>query len=1040
MSEVRSTFALNDQLTGPLQNIINALDSTIQSMEHTSNSTDSFESSIRDLNNLTININMGNMASVAEHTEAMARNVEEDMRRVRESIQTNTALLDSMTHRGVALNLGFGDVLDAQIAMDRAENTLRQLETLDPSVDIRVRNQALLEAEQSAEELAQHLQRLQSVSGVNISADAQKLITVRSQIDSTMHHLQLLTQHKAELNLGFSEVLDAQVAMDRAEDALRHLDSLDPTVDLTVRNQALLDAEQSVQELNLQLQRIENSSGVHINADTHDLIIARAQIESTIGDLRGLTQRTDLNVNADAVRQAEAALDSAEAELRRLNGLDLTINTNLNDVQAAHAQLARLQAELNSLRTAAAQAEQEVDELEDDVEDLGKSARGAGSAVTSLWGAFAGAVGAYLSVSAITDGFKSFIAMSDQATSLIARLDMVNDGLQTTAELQDMIFASAQNSLADYNQMANLVGKLAMNAKDAFSGNQEVIQFAELLNKQFSIAGTSAEGVAAATLQLTQALGGGVLRGEELNSIFEQSPNIIHTIADYLDVPIGKIREMATEGQITADVVKAAMFNAADDINKKFNEMPYTFGDIATTAGNNMKRAFQPAMDSFKEFVNSDTFSKLANYVVAAVVIMVGAFHFLLNILITVADWVVAIADFFSNHWSIIAPILMTIGIVLGSIVTILAVKYAILGLVRVATLAWAAAQWVVNAAYLSNPIVWVLIAIIAVIALVVYALVVWGEQTAVVIGFIVGLFAALFAFIYNNVANLANFFLSFAEFLINLFIDPVYAIKKLFYDMAMTVMNNMAAMGVQIDSVANAIGNAFVSGANMAIGAINWIVDALNNIPGISLGKVGQVSMSGSGLGSKIANFAKNLEAPTSNKNVVSLPRMDLMNYADTFNSASDWAYNGTMAISDSLNGLVDKAKGLVGEMTVSDQYNLPTDTASLLDGLPDLSAADAANQAGKNAKDAGKVKGGKLDSVGKIEDDLSLDDKSLEILKELATRKSIQNFITLTPTVQVSGVTVREEADVNKLVKKIEKNLSNEIARSTKGVYGLD
>ena len=153
-------------------------------------------------------------------------------------------------------------------------------------------------------------------------------------------------------------------------------------------------------------------------------------------------------------------------------------------------------------------------------------------------------------------GAKQIIGLSDEITQTTARLNMINDGLQTTEQLQNMIFQSAQRSRASYADTADIVAKLGLRAGDAFASNAETIAFAENLNKMFVVAGASQQEMASASLQLTQALGSGVLRGEELNAVFEAAPNIIQTIADYLDVPIGQIRDMAAEGQITADIVK----------------------------------------------------------------------------------------------------------------------------------------------------------------------------------------------------------------------------------------------------------------------------------------------------------------------------------------------------------------------------------------------------------------------------------------------------------------------------------------------------
>ena len=254
-------------------------------------------------------------------------------------------------------------------------------------------------------------------------------------------------------------------------------------------------------------------------------------------------------------------------------------------------------------------------------------------------------------------------------TTTRARIDLMNDGLQTTDELQSMIMASANRSRAAYQTTADAVSKMGIMAKDAFGSNAELIQFTELINKQFTIAGTSAAGVDAAMLQLTQAMSSGVLRGEELNSIFEQAPTIIQTIADYLGVPIGQIRAMAAEGQITSTIVKNAMLSSADEINAKFNAMPMTFAQVWTLAKNIALEAFGPVIQA------------------------IGAG----------AQWIY-------ENWSTIAPIFWGLA---GA-----AIAYAVaLGIQTAAT-------WIANGAakaffvtLLSNPLFWIALAVGVVIA-----------------------------------------------------------------------------------------------------------------------------------------------------------------------------------------------------------------------------------------------------------------------------------------------------------------------------------
>ena len=212
--------------------------------------------------------------------------------------------------------------------------------------------------------------------------------------------------------------------------------------------------------------------------------------------------------------------------------------------------------------------------------------------VKSVWSKMGGVIKSALAAFSV----KKIVELADGMTTTRARLDLMNDGLQTTAELQDMIMESANRSRAAYSTTADAVAKMGIMAGDAFFSNEELIAFSELINKQFTIAGTSAAGIDAAMLQLTQAMSSGVLRGEELNSVFEQAPTIIQTIADYLGVPIGKIREMAAEGQITSTIVKNAMLASADEINAKFAAMPMTFSQVWTIAKNIALEAFTPVL------------------------------------------------------------------------------------------------------------------------------------------------------------------------------------------------------------------------------------------------------------------------------------------------------------------------------------------------------------------------------------------------------------------------------------------------------------
>lgn len=331
-------------------------------------------------------------------------------------------------------------------------------------------------------------------------------------------------------------------------------------------------------------------------------------------------------------------------------------------IKAARAELNRAEMEFNEIEAAAERARQSQENFNKKAREsksiLGGVARVAGTVATAF-------------------GVKKIMAMSDTMTQTTARLNLMNDGLQTTDELQQKIAQSAQRSRASYVATADVVAKLGQRAGEAFSSNDETIAFAENLNKMFVIAGASQQEMASASLQLTQALGSGVLRGEELNAVFESAPNVIQAIADYMDVPIGQIRNMASEGQITADIVKNSMLSATDDINAQFESIPMTFGQIWTSISNVALKAIQPMLTSLG-----------------------------------------AGANYIYDNWERLSPIFYGVASALGVVVAAMAVWKAI-------TLAQTIQQWALNAAILANPITWIVIAIAAVIG----AIVAWVKH-----------------------------------------------------------------------------------------------------------------------------------------------------------------------------------------------------------------------------------------------------------------------------------------------------------------------
>ncbi|AWO74975.1 phage tail tape measure protein [Geobacillus thermoleovorans] len=747
--------------------------------------------------------------------------------------------------------------------------------------------------------------------------------------------------------------------------------------------------------------------------------------------------QTTLALNDKLTGPLMKMIRAMDATIRVMEKMDASA-TQLDTKGLAKARKAitNASADLERLMVASKQADSSLTPLGSKFANLPPPVHRATSAVREFFGAFLLSTAAFAALQGIQNGIQSFVQASDAYVSTSARLANINDGLQTQAQLQEKVYQAAQRSRSGYVDMANSVAKLGLLAEDAFKNNDEIVRFSELMGKAFTVSGASTFERQAGMYQLTQAMAAGKLQGDEFRSIMENAPLLAQAIADFTGKTKGQLKEMSAEGTITADIIKNALFKAADEIEKKFKNMPLTFSDAMTMFKNWAFRAFEPLLIRFNQFVNSDAFATMAEHAMFFVNVFIKGMDLAFDALEFFYRMVSAVGRFFEENWSWIAPILVVIGSLLAGIGAILLGVAANWLVVRTATLIAAAAQWVYNTAMLSSPVTWVLLIIIALLGFVAYATVRWGEQTAQVIGFISGLFAALGAYIWNVIANLWNVFATFAEFLVNVFIDPTYAVKKLFYDLAKMVINQMAAIAGSFDNAANALAHAFVAGANIAIGAINGLIKALNMIPGVNIGTIGKLSAgSVSNISGGLKSWAANLQAPTSSKNVVSIPRMNLLSLPKAFDAGNKAGINFSKNVSDKLAGVWDKAKSLIPNGKTGNPFkSFPSQAlGNQIANSPGMKNP-IGNDKGKNPT------GGKLDKVGKvgkIDDEVNIAEEDLEVFKELATIKSIQNFITLTPTVQVQTGDIRSEVDINKLIRRIEQLMSNEIARSAEGAY---
>ncbi len=500
-------------------------------------------------------------------------------------------------------------------------------------------------------------------------------------------------------------------------------------------------------------------------------------------------------------------------------------------IQAARQELAKAETTFNDVEQEIRQADAAQRQLNNDIKN-GQTA--AGGLVEKIKGVVA-AVAGYMAI-------QKGIEITDSYINQNARLALINDGLQTQAELQQKIFQAAQRSRGEYGATVDAVAKLGLLAKDAFKNNDEVIAFAELMNKSFRLSGSSTMEASAGMYQLTQAMAAGRLQGDEFRSIMENAPMLAQAIAKYAGKSMGELRKMSSEGLISADMVKNALFSAADDINAKFETMPMTFGTIWTSIKNKAVMQFSEIMQDVNDFINTDNGAAVVNGITNSINILAGVIGFLLSLVMTVTS-------FFTENWSWISPIIWGIvaavvaynGALIASSV-IQGINTAIQTAQAIAiatktgvTIAQAAAtnnltvaQWALNSAMLASPITWIVLLIIALIA-VFYAAVAavnkFAGTSVSATGIIAGVFSTMGAFLWDlflgifelvlGVINaLVNPFIRIANFIGNVFTNPVSSIIYLFQGMADGVLATLEKIASAMD---------FVFGSNMADTVAGW-------------------------------------------------------------------------------------------------------------------------------------------------------------------------------------------------------------------------
>ncbi|MEZ7063545.1 tape measure protein, partial [Clostridioides difficile] len=748
-----------------------------------------------------------------------------------------------------------------------------------------------------------------------------------------------------------------------------------------------------------------------------------------------------------AFRNMTTSINTTINSLERLQGrLNNPLNTG--GIQTSQQSLNNIESILTRIEQSIGKADEQQRKFNDDIN------KGA-SNTDRLLGSVKKVVGTYMGLKTIG----GLANLSDQMTSTNARLNMINDGQLSDGGLNKMIFQSAERSRASYLDTAQIVSRIGMNAGSAFSSTREIVSFAEQLNKKFVIAGASTEEMNSALLQLTQGLGSGVLRGEELNAVFESAPNIIKSIADYLDVDIGKIRGMASEGMLTADIVKNSLLAASAETNAQFEKMPLTIGQIFTSIKNNAVMIFgaiqkkiedtvssggfrtfivnvtdslyvlgavgYSVFNGFIDLLSSPTFQGFANMMIVGISLITQGFGWLLTVLGSVIN-------FISQGWSIIQPILIT-SIVLWGLYKTAVIAGALVTAIQVV---WIALQtfWtnLLNGSLLTNimmniaakistdalsgsmlllitTIVMVVAAVALVIAAIFVAVAIFNHFAGTSIsatGVVVGAFYFLGTCIYDVFAGAWNIVMAFAEFFVNSFNIVIYNVQLLFYKFQNFVINAMGDVGGSFDNCATALANAFVSAANIAIKGINGVIKTLNLIPGVNIKTFGSLDKIDSFV-KQYKDYQKTLKEPVKPAEWKA-PTMKLKNPVDSFKKGYEVGQNLENKIKDAfdISKIAEKAKKDLG---LDDLWD---DKYGLGDRFGSAGLNSPLNNAAKGAKDT-------AGNTAKMAKTMDKSQEDLKYLRDIAEQETINRFTGVNIKIDMNNTNnISKDTDVDGIV----------------------
>lgn len=632
----------------------------------------------------------------------------------------------------------------------------------------------------------------------------------------------------------------------------------------------------------------------------------------------------------------------------------------------------------------------------------------------------------------IARGVGSVLNYSDELTLTKARIDLINDGQRTTAELQEDIYQAAQRSRGSYQDMAKSVAKLGMLAGDAFKNNDEMVAFTELMNKSFTVSGASESEKSAAMYQLTQAMSSGMLQGDELRSIRENAPMFYQAIAEYTGKSTAELKEMGANGEITADIMKNALFSAGDDIEAKMEQMPKTFGNAMTSIQNSAAYYLQPVADRISEMLNSDTFQNAVNVILqiiqglangaiwvfdaignaiqffkdnmwitipvvtALAVVLTGLLvpalaSMIGKVLLSIATWAIA-------HWQLLL-VAAVIGIVVGAITTmnpVLLTLAGIIGILVLAYAAWQVAQWATNTAMYACPIVWIIVLVIALVAAI-YLFIDWIAKAT-------GIASSGLGMIAGGVNVVIQFFKNLGLMVANIALAIGNAIGAL-------ASNMMTAFGNAIKSIQAWFWGLLETGTNVILG----ITEMLNKLPFVDIDT--------KGLTSAAKKYAKKKADAEDSKE-------EYKNIADEFNKGMDtFEAFGDGWVSDAFND--GKAWGDNAAASIANAVG-SFDPGAMLDSImPDMDQSQQ-DMGGYDYSSMIDPNGNLPVSIeaDKTSNEVDISDEDLKLLKDIATKDYMLNYKHITPNVNIQFGDVKETADINAIKDELDRMMQEELS----------